>query len=259
MLDLHSHVWGKDVVLQSEHLFLPKMKRVTTLMTAWAWGWHFLKPHNPVSPEKVCTFIWGEVISLSSVFIPALTRYQGLHLTLMSSRTWLFKQLLVKFCKSWGQHPSEANSGLFPLRKLYPDLTLRRTVSSCRGKATKAVVMKIQKALRQLWRNDFQSLSDQKNLASGAITIRLTSTSHSLMYSDGLLGLHFPLILTSSVAVLDVVAYDLHWPSCHIIRIRFIKYMPMPMSGWLKADLCLDLLFFTRVGAFITQGRHQKF
>lgn len=52
MLDLHSHVWGKDVVLQSEHLFLPKMKSVTTLMTAWAWGWHFLKPHNPVSPKE---------------------------------------------------------------------------------------------------------------------------------------------------------------------------------------------------------------
>lgn len=137
LLDLRAHVRGEDVAFAVWASLSPQ--NVPTWMTAWAL--RMALPQNPTvldSAETIGAFIWGEVILLSPILNPALTMYQGSRLTLMSPGTGLFKQLLVKLCKSWGRRPGEANSGLLSFRQQYPELTQRRrSVSSCQGKAMK--------------------------------------------------------------------------------------------------------------------------
>lgn len=46
MVRADTRVWKRDVVLKRIHHFLLNMKSITTLITAWTWGWRFLKPQK---------------------------------------------------------------------------------------------------------------------------------------------------------------------------------------------------------------------
>lgn len=191
MLDLRAHVRVEDVGFAVWVSLRPQ--NVPTWMTVWAL--RMALPQNPTilfSAETVRAFIWGEVILLSPIFIAALTMYRGSRLTVMSPGTGLFKQLLVKLCKSWGRRPSEANSGLLSFRQQFPELTQRRRgVSSCQGRAMKKKFgnENVKSASESRNENYFLGLFDQNAQFREQLQLGLPPTSHFPMCTDGLLGL----------------------------------------------------------------------
>lgn len=69
MLDLRALVWGKDVGFAAGASLPPQ--NVSTWMTAWALGWHFLKTPQSSIPQRMFVhsfeakwFYWGQISSL---------------------------------------------------------------------------------------------------------------------------------------------------------------------------------------------------
>lgn len=253
MLDFRAHVRGEVVGFAVWASLRPQ--NVPTWMTVWAL--RMALPQNPTilfSAETVRAFIWDEVILLSPIFIPALTMYRGSRLTIMSPGTGLFKQLLVKLCKSWGRRPSEANSGLLSFRQQYPELTQRRrSVSSCQGRAMKKKLgnENVKSASENRNENDFLGLFDQNAQFREQLQLGLPPTSHFPMCTDGLLGLcviHSTSIRRNWGNVKKILYWIMpcpHTATATPTRVLIVLQWPFnqswskTFSSWLKLNLCM--------------------
>lgn len=118
-------VW--DAVSKCIHYFLPNTKTTTTLMTAWAQGWHFLKPQNPVFPGShngYTHLFWLTLFfSLSFPFLPWRRTKASFW-----PRWALERDCLNSFWWNSGGPTDDVqvkrNSRFVSSRHLYPDLNL---------------------------------------------------------------------------------------------------------------------------------------
>lgn len=172
-------------------------------MTAWAWGWRFLKPQNPVFPgnhgRKCPRIHCGSSYFFQCHYNSCI--YDAPRLAFDPNELWkmMFEQLLVKFRRSRGRCPSQSQQWFLFIKVAvsWPELVLQclslprdsnnwnnnHDINSYQNMSTVgATVMKMTSRVCETLKVGFRSHNNET----------YSHMIHSLMCSEELFKQHFP-------------------------------------------------------------------